>query len=176
MDPLGWVSLDEIKALKKFSYHNFDDALQASNPRFEYDAETNKVRALYGHSIKGIDPKIQELSHDILIAYHGTSQKTYDECILPEQMVKSMARNFVHMTTSVDEAYECASRHCDSNANVVVLVIDIPKLREQGNTIYTTGQRILCHKVSYDCVKEARWYVRPSSPPKFVRVNTRVSV
>ncbi len=64
------------------------------------------------------------------ILYHGTAKKNLDAILL--EGLKSMSRQYVHLSETVEEAIKVGKRHGDP----VVLAIDTQKVIDDGECFY----------------------------------------
>ena len=68
-----------------------------------------------------------------------------------EQGIKPMERRKVHLTASLAEALESAQR---KGANIVVLEVDVKKLRAKGFKVFKAGKNVyVTDYVPPDCLK-----------------------
>lgn len=117
-----WVKREHIEAI----------ALLDSKNRFEI--KNGYIRARYGHSINvNIRYLIAKYSGPL---YHGTTSEKLKN-ILTEGL-KPMKRNYVHLTTDLEEAYRRATIR---KSKPVILVIDGEKLSKY-TSIYKATDKI----------------------------------
>jgi len=130
-----WVKKDDIKMVAKLD----------AKDRFEIRG--NKIRARYGHSYEvAIDYKEDKSSKTL---YHGTSIKNLEKIL--KEGIKSMKRQFVHLTIDSEDAYKTALRH---DKDVAILLIDANCLRKKGYKIYDAGRVVrLVEYVPPSCIK-----------------------
>lgn len=130
MDRYGWVSVEElVKGLEK-SYEGFSRedleyiVRKDSKQRYRFNEDGSKVRASQGHSIK-LDIEFKEKVPDEVL-YHGTATRFLDK-IMAEGL-KSMSRQYVHLSKDIETARSVGNRHGD----VVVLLIDVARMVNDG--------------------------------------------
>jgi len=150
VDPEGWASLDSlVRELRKFfPWVSKEHVLEviSKDDKGRYELRGDKVRARYGHTVKYVRPTLEE-SYETLL-YHGTSCEAA-RAILKEG-IKPMKRNFVHLTTSLEEAIENARR---KGKCIKVLIVDGECLRKRGIKIYKAGKHVrVCSYVPPECV------------------------
>jgi len=113
LDELGWASLtDVINALqqrKKFAQLTIADihAMMAASNKQRYEIEGQRIRAVYGHSLRKKIAK--QASVPPVILYHGTSRKAFNN--IQHEGLKSMQRQYVHLSADIETALIVAKRH-----------------------------------------------------------------
>ncbi len=118
----GWVDESKIRAL----------ALRDSR---RYELDGNRIRARYGHSIAIEAPGVPVVPPEWL--YHGTAPDTLD--LIRVQGLKPQQRQFVHLSTSRQDALAVGSRH--GGVTVVVTVL-ARRASEAGLTFYQASPSI----------------------------------
>lgn len=126
MDQAGWVSIDELMSV--FTLSELIAIVESDKKqRYQMDQGQTKIRATSGHSIPGIIPDLQ-LATDIPgELFHGTS-KTNLDLIYKSGALKSMGRNYIHLTSDLEDAWKVGSRH----GTPVVIVLDAVKMTTDG--------------------------------------------
>ena len=133
-------------------------AVAALDPKGRFEVSDGRIRARYGHN-RGLGVRI-EYSSDTssTTLYHGT---TVDR--LPSIMregIRPMRRMYVHLSTSVEDAAQTASRH---GGRVVVLEVDCECLRRRGIEVYLASHAIrLAERVPPECIRRV---LDPSGRP-----------
>lgn len=133
-DEHGWFLIDDVERLGGMDR---ETVLQvaASNGRYEISEDGTGIRAYHGHSIDiEYENEVEPPEH----LYHGTSAEAWtsiQECgrILP------MRRCEVHLTASLDYAREIALRRGHCEENMVILVIDARRMRDDGRVFHLSG-------------------------------------
>jgi putative RNA 2'-phosphotransferase len=131
LDHDGFTDLDEL--VVAFRFHSYDwamlnrgeieVAIQHAEPgRFELS--DNRIRALYGHSIRLESPGKQEIPPDFL--YHGTGVDSLH--MIQHVGLRSMNRAFVHLTSNPEYAAEIVA----AKGGGVVLHIHAKAAHESG--------------------------------------------
>ena len=128
-DEQGWISVEDL--VNRFGYTEQSLKQIVANDekhRYEFSDDGEKVRAIYGHSnhvhiqwAESIPPKI---------LFHGTAKKNLNSIL--QEGLKSMSRQYVHLSETVEDAIKVGKRHGEP----VVLVIDTQKVIEDGGCFY----------------------------------------
>ena len=128
-DEQGWIPLEKLildygyteQSLKQIVANN-------EKHRYEFSDDGTKVRAIYGHSnhvhiqwAEAIPPKT---------LYHGTAKKNL--YLILHEGLKSMSRQYVHLSETVDDAIKVGKRHGEP----AVLAIDTQKVIGYGGCFY----------------------------------------
>ncbi|WP_344931101.1 RNA 2'-phosphotransferase, partial [Aquimarina addita] len=106
---------------------------QSEKKRHELEGEY--IRAIYGHSVDGKFRKDNQKPPEIL--YHGTSRETAP--IILEEGIKSMDRQYVHLSQVVKEAMRVGKR---KDSEPVILQVDAEKAFHEGVKFYEGNDRI----------------------------------
>ena len=131
-----WVSKEHIIALAQL------------DPKGRFEIKDDKIRASYGHSIQVSVER--EPDRKVKTLYHGTSE-SFLESIMKEGL-KPMKRQWVHLTSSFDDAVNVGRR---KGGRTVVLVINAEELRKKGIEVYKAGKNVyLVKKVLPDCIEK----------------------
>lgn len=157
IDSEGWVDIDELvegiktrwrnKELYQWLSREHIIAVAKLDPKGRFEIRNNKIRARYGHSI---NVKIKyELEYPPTQLYHGTSIDKLAKIMI--EGLKPMKRQFVHLTTSLENAVETGKRH----GKPVVLIIDTMCLKEKRIPLYKATEKIyLAPKIPSQCIKQ----------------------
>ena len=140
----GWVTIDDIKLLVT------NDPKQ----RFELKYEEGEllIRARYGHS-RSLPIRIQYKPIQLGEAkylYHGTRAD-----VLPwilREGLKPMARKYVHLSPSPEDAIEVAKRR---KGKPVILQIDVESFLKNGGKIWKATDKV---------------YLAKEIPPKYIKI------
>jgi putative RNA 2'-phosphotransferase len=142
LDESGWANLqtlvDHLRQCHSrwawLSQRDVLDLIEAdADERFE--CRDGRIRALYGHSIKGLRAAIRQSPSDVL--YHATAIE-----LLPTILshgLRPMARSFVHLTS--DRAYAMrvgAAKFTDW----VLLEVNVTEARRSGIEFYRANRHV----------------------------------
>lgn len=145
VDNEGFVSLDELLDAIRSKWKKSDYswvtmehilAVASLDPKGRFEIKDSRIRARYGHSID-VSPRYERVVVDGDL-FHGTGMEKL-RSILREGL-KPMKRRYVHLTSSIEDAWKRAS----ISRNPVVLVIDGRKLSQDigvykaSNIVYLT--------------------------------------
>lgn len=100
-----------------------------------YQLEGGKIRALYGHSIEGVDPDLPEVEPGLL--YHGTTESAASKIL--KEGLKPKGRNKVHLSSTPEEARKVAKRRTDTP---VILEIDASRATDEGKKFWKAGDTV----------------------------------
>jgi len=158
----GFVDLEEliekIKKRKGFTWVRISDIKrlieQDKRKRFEIVIKDGKklIRARYGHS-KNLPVSItyeKVKLGEVKYLYHGTRAD-----VLPwilKEGLKPMARKYVHLSASPDDAIEVAKRR---RGKTVILKIDAEEFIKEGGEIFKATEKV---------------YLAKEIPPKYIHI------
>lgn len=102
-----------------------------------YEIVEDKIRALYGHTIK---QKIKMKEAEILppFLFHGTTKRAYERII--KEGLKSENRQYVHLSGNIEDAILVGKRRTNSP---IILKINTETARNKGMLFYTAGDLYL---------------------------------
>jgi len=153
LDAEGWVEIEDLlTALRKRSsawqYIALSDieTIMAESEKQRFELHAGRIRAFYGHST---DEKIERepvVPPDEL--YHGTTAQA--AAAIGKEGLKSMRRQYVHLSADVKTARSVALRH---TGQPVILRIDAHKAYEQGIHFYHGNEEV---------------WLTDSIPPEFI--------
>ncbi|AZH25798.1 RNA 2'-phosphotransferase [Haloplanus aerogenes] len=162
LDDRGWVAWADLVTVATDRYPWADEAavagVVATDPkgRFERDSEerrssgnrpeagdsdadTDRVRAAYGHSVAvDLEPTDAPVPDEL---YHGTTPDNVDA--IRSEGLKPMSRQQVHLSASVEDAHAVGRRHA---ADPVVFEVDAAallgeyRITKRGNETYTVDR------------------------------------
>lgn len=136
LDSSGW--LDIGKLLKHgWTYTKLKEIVETDD-KGRYEMTETKIRALQGHSIKGINPGYQPYTGKWPL-YHGT-KTTRLESIYRLGIV-SGHREYVHLSDNLEQAKKIGSRHIGGQV-VVLEISEVP-----GALISKNGVILVKNKV-----------------------------
>lgn len=149
-DMEGFVPLGELVNALRTVYpgvgEDFVREIVANDPKGRYEIRGDKIRARYGHSFP-VSLNHEEDTESRFL-YHGTPRRNLPSIL--REGLKPMKRQFVHLSTSKDEALETGRRH---GRDVVLLVINADCLRRKGLRIYRAGKNVrIVERVPQDCI------------------------
>ena len=130
MDNAGFVFVSDLITKIDITESELDIIVETNNKgRFGYDETKTKVRALQGHSIKGLELDMKIVTPpDIL--YHGTSKNSLEK-IKKSKHIDKMQRQYVHLTDNKDTAYSVGKRY-SKNEEPVIIEIYAKSMYEDG--------------------------------------------
>lgn len=140
LDPSGFVEIDVfVRAVASQPGWGWVDeakirALATRDPR-RYELDGDRIRARYGHSIAIEAPGVPVVPPEWL--YHGTAPDTLD--LIRAQGLMPQNRQFVHLSTSRQDALAVGSRHAPEAVVVTVLA---RRASEAGLTFYHASPSI----------------------------------
>lgn len=135
----GWVSTDDlISAINKsydnnyFINKNVLDKIVAEDKKNRYSYKDNDkfIRANQGHSIQGLRMDFVEITPPEYL-YHGTSASNLEK-ILHDGWIKSISRQYVHLSKDIETATQVGKRH----GKPVIIKIDCNKAISNGVKFY----------------------------------------
>ncbi|RLE66757.1 MAG: RNA 2'-phosphotransferase [Thermoprotei archaeon] len=158
LDREGFVRIRElVKAIKRYrrSYSWLANehivALAYLDPKGRFEIVNNKIRARYGHSINA-EVNYEE-DKSVKILYHGTTEERAR--IILKNGIKPMKRKRVHLTSSLEEAWQNAKRW---RGKPVILVVNADALRQRGIKVLKAGKYVYVVKqVPPQCIINVIW-------------------
>lgn len=141
LDADGWVEISALlkglqrrNAWKNITRADLERAAQnGDKPRYEFAGE--RIRARHGHSVE--QKIIYTPSTPPAYLYHGTNRGSLT--FILEDGLKAMNRQYVHLTTSVEEAAKVGDR---KKGQTVILQIDATQAHKDGLLFYQTSDII----------------------------------
>ncbi len=100
-----------------------------------------RIRAKYGHSLPYVKPFQERGVKPPQTLYHGTMGRVIDKIL--KEGIKPMGRNMVHLTSSLREAVEVASRRKGEGQ---IIVINALKAFKEGTMFWRASKNIYCTK------------------------------
>ena len=137
LDLHGWCDVSAlIKAVKNkfksFSLNDLENIVATDEKqRYSFNDTKTKIRANQGHSVN-VDIEFKELTPTTNL-YHGTAIRYLDSIM--KDGLTPQSRQWVQLTDKLDEAILTGRRH----GTPVVLVIDAPKMAEDGYKFYISA-------------------------------------
>ncbi|RLE75371.1 MAG: RNA 2'-phosphotransferase, partial [Thermoprotei archaeon] len=126
-------------------------ALVHLDPKGRFELLNNRIRARYGHSVKA-EIKYEE-DRSVKILYHGTTERRARSIL--KTGIKPIKRKKVHLTSSLEEAWQNAKRWKEKPA---VVVVDADALRRRGIKVLKAGKYVyVVERVPSQCIKNVIW-------------------
>lgn len=134
LDEQGNVEIiDLIKALEKKGFYNLSKSdleyLAQTTDKKRFEINGDKIKALYGHSVK--DNIIREATKPPEILYHGTISYVIPK--IKEYGLKPMNRQYVHLSSDLKTAKIVGNRR---KGDLIILKVKAKKAYEQGQQFY----------------------------------------
>ncbi len=120
----GWAWVDEARIR----------ALAARDPR-RYELDGTRIRARYGHSVAIETPGKPVVPPEWL--YHGTTPEALDP--IRSEGLRPRERQFVHLSTTRQDAMAVGNRHA---ADTVVVTVLARRAHEAGHAFYLAAPSI----------------------------------
>lgn len=124
LDSKGWLEVEKllnhgwtVEELKKI-------VREDKKGRYELSGDLKTIRALQGHSIKGINADLERYSGDMIV-YHGT-QKRFLDSILKSGLLPG-SREYVHLSSDPITAKNVALRR---GPDIILLKIDLNDFKD----------------------------------------------
>lgn len=143
INPDGSIEVDrliEVLQQKRFPNLNRNKLKRVvendEKGRFSFLSQGEYIRANYGHSIAGVHPDYKSIEPPRLL-YHGTFHRLKDKIL--QEGLKSMSRNFVHLSCTKKEAIKVGKRR---EEKPLILKIKAKKAEQDGQKFYLTGKGI----------------------------------
>lgn len=136
LDNEGWTPVADLLAALRKRRREWQGLTEADliammerSEKQRYEMCDGRIRAYYGHSMAVKIQKTPAEPPDIL--YHGTALETAR--LICEEGLKAMRRQYVHLSTERETAWQVGWRHCDSP---VILEIESGKAHQAGVRFY----------------------------------------
>ena len=156
LDKHGWANVkDLIKGInsagREIDMKLLEEIVKADNKgRYSFNENKTKIRANQGHSIQVDIEFKEELPPNIL--YHGTAIKSLDS--IKQQGIKSMTRQWVHLSKDIETAIKVGSRH----GKPVILIIDAKRMNDEGIKFYISENKVwLTEYIDWKYIKEIKY-------------------
>lgn len=136
---LGWITQEHILAIASL------------DPKGRFEVAGDRIRASYGHSCR-VEPCYPVVAKPGTL-FHGTQAEKLSSIM--RHGLKPIKRLYVHLTKTVDNAWETA---CRRSGTPIVLVVDGDGLVEAGFEVYKASEIIyLTRHVPPSFIKEIIW-------------------
>ncbi|MFW6065157.1 MAG: RNA 2'-phosphotransferase, partial [Candidatus Natronoplasma sp.] len=144
LDDRGFVSLKSVLNSLEDTKHSWAsrediEELIKKNEEKRFEIVGGKIRALYGHSI---DVRIEKKDEPPAELYHGTSPGSLNSIL--DEGLRPMGRQYVHLSTSVEEAFEVGKRH---HPDPILLEIEALEAWEEDIDFYKRGDIYLSERI-----------------------------
>jgi len=150
IDEEGFVCIDELllKLREKYDVDkSFIIEVVNRGGRKRFEIVGNKMRALYGHSIR-VEVELEE-DKSVTVLYHGTTPEAASEIL--RNGLKPMKRRWVHLSPTKEIAIEVGRRR---TTKPVVLEINARDARKRGILFFkVTDHVFVCRKVPPEYIK-----------------------
>ena len=140
LSPQGFAPLDDlIRALEKRGWKNLTEAdfhrMIRNSDKKRHEIRDGQIRALYGHSVKGINVLAPSEPPEIL--YHGTTHRAAPKIL--ESGLKPMGRQYVHLSTDILTALEVGRRR---DRDPVIFEVAAKSCHDNGIRFFHVGETI----------------------------------
>ena len=133
----GWREVSDLVKNHGYTKTELKEIVESDNKgRYEFDLTGNKIRAVQGHSIPGIDPGLEIVTPPETL-YHGTSSR-FINMILSFGLNKQ-SRNHVHLSDDLETARSVGERH---GGRTVVIKINTKSMIEDGVVFYRSANGV----------------------------------
>lgn len=148
MNDQGYVSIEELitnlKRLKGEIISREDlEKIVIEDKKGRYKIEDDKIRANQGHSVDFVHIAYKEYEGNGIL-YHGTSKKAYEE-IKKSGKIKSMSRQYVHLSKNTEVATRVGKRHSHEEEPVIIEV-DADAMKRDGIKLYESDNGVVLVK------------------------------
>lgn len=151
MDNKGFIKVNDlIKAINCTKEELIEIVETDNKKRYEFNLDGTKIRAVQGHSIKGLDIGLTELKPPKIL-YHGTATRFIDS--IKKSGLTPQTRHHVHLSLTKDIATLVGRRH----GKLIILTIDSDKMYNDGYKFYISKNNVwLTDKVPVKYIKELK--------------------
>lgn len=135
LEPGGWADLDDLLAGLGWSRPILMELVEGDDKgRYELSEDGRKIRALHGHSVD-VDLGYEPVTPPPVL-YHGTATRFVSS--IESQGLLPMRRQFVHLSSSEEEAVSVGARH----GRPVVLQVDAQAMADAGYEFHLSGDGV----------------------------------
>jgi putative RNA 2'-phosphotransferase len=150
LDDEGFTTLSALMGAIKNTRHSWAEVkdiekIIAEGERRRFEIKGDKIRALYGHSVK---VKIENSFCPKGALYHGTAPEKLSK-ILTDGL-SPMGRQFVHLSKDKETAFKVGERR---HPNPVILEIDAEEACKSGIQFFDRDEVILSEKIPPEFIK-----------------------
>ncbi len=135
LDDEGYADVNELIDGIGISQQLLEEIVKEDQKqRYSFNKDHTKIKANQGHSIDVNVHLTKSLPPDIL--YHGTCTRFID--LINQEGIKSMSRQYVHLSKDIETAKMVGSRH----GKVVVLEINTKAMINDGYEFYLSDNAV----------------------------------
>lgn len=142
LDAEGWVPVDNLlaglrttsPAWANVSRADLERMLASSSAR-RYELSGDRIRARYGHSIRGLGSRTPAPAPSVL--FHGTAPSAWQK--IRGTGLQPMGRQYVHLSVDTAQAFAVGRR---KHPEPVVLQIDAASAQEAGISFYPGNELV----------------------------------
>ena len=124
----------------KITKKTLEELIRVSD-KLRYEIQGEKIRALYGHSLK-VQIEMEEPEKLPAQLFHGTTPKAYAK-IKTEGLIKR-GRQYVHLSKDKQTAELVGKRR---TTHPIILVINVQNAKEAGIPFYKSGDMFLAEEI-----------------------------
>lgn len=135
IDKYGWVDVHTLCLNSRFT-RSYLELIVDEDTRYEFSQDGTKIRAFHGHSIEGVVSANEFIPNCML--YHGTSEESWGK-IQKDGIIRSMSRNYVHLSSDSESAKRIGSRH----GKPIILVLNVEEMVKDGIKFYDSGDNVV---------------------------------
>lgn len=136
LDSEGWLDINVL--LKHgWTYAKLKEIVD-SDDKGRYEMTSQKIRALQGHSVKGINPGYEPYTGPWPL-YHGTKTTRLES--IYRRGILSGHREYVHLSSDIKQAKKVGSRHIGGQV-VVLEISEIPGALISKNGVILVKDRV----------------------------------
>ena len=134
IDDFGWAKVEDLinginKSGRNINMCILEEIVRTDNKqRYSFNEDKTKIRANQGHSIP-VNLELNELEPPKTL-YHGTATKSIEG--IKSQGIKSMSRQWVHLSKDFETAKQVGARH----GKPMILIINTERMYKDGIKFY----------------------------------------
>jgi len=148
LDENGFVDVQDVWHIIEVRYKNkyqYNDLLKVvdgdKHGKKRYEIVNGKIRAMFGHS------DVREITYATVTPpqylYHGTSHEAIPS--IKSNGLQAQSRQYVHMTTNLDNAKRVANRH---SKDTIILQIHARQAHDDGIIFHQPeAEHFLCKQI-----------------------------
>jgi len=131
----GWVDVEQLLKGMSINMGTLEQIVSEDDKqRYSFSDDKTMIKANQGHSID-IDMSF-ERAYPTDVLYHGTAQRFIES--IEAEGIKSMNRQYVHLSDNLDTAVKVGSRH----GKPVILTIDAKRMADDGYRFYLSDNGV----------------------------------
>lgn len=133
----GWREVSDLVKNHGYTRTELKNIVESDEKgRYEFDLTSNRIRAVQGHSIPGIDPGLKIVTPPEVL-YHGTSSRFIN--MILSFGIQKQSRNYVHLSDDLETAKNVGERH---GGRTVVIKINTKLMIEDGVIFYRSANGV----------------------------------